>query len=180
MTTETFECEDCGRRFALERVNVYADGTIQPPGRYIQRGGVWYNELGYQEPPTAYGYLIDGRIHLEPFCRCGENSLRAEIAAPSIGGDRAKLTDAVANDLMQRQGLTNMQDGLREGDISAPKLPPALQQAADTMFSKQNATRLGSPATLPKQPYDQSGQRGMAMLQAGIKSGGIPDIKRRR
>jgi hypothetical protein len=182
MTTETFQCEDCSAIFRLERVDVYANGTIRPPGRYIQRGGVWYNENGYEEPPTSYGYLIDGRIYLEPVCECGRNSLRAEIAAPAIGGERAKLTETVANDLMQRQGLTDMRDNLRPGDISAPPLPPPLQQAADTMFSRNNPGRqsIAGVKALPQMPYEQSGRRGMAMLQNGIRTGGIPDIKQRQ
>lgn len=64
--------------------------------------------------------------------------------APAIGGTnmRNKAIDATAEVVMRDysgMGVHDLRDsgGVREGDVIAPKLPPAQQSAADNFFSRK-------------------------------------------
>jgi hypothetical protein len=62
---------------------------------------------------------------------------------PAIGGNnpRNKAMDAAAEMVMEDYGMTDIKapNEIREGDSQAPKLPPAMQRAADNMFSPKRA-----------------------------------------
>ncbi len=47
---------------------------------------------------------------------------------------RVKAIDATANIVMEDHKMTDLKDSIREGEIMAPKLPPAAQAAADNYF----------------------------------------------
>jgi hypothetical protein len=61
---------------------------------------------------------------------------------PGHIGDKpiVKAVDRTAEIVMQDHGMTDLRDNLREGDTMAPKLAPAMQQAADNFFT-QNPLR---------------------------------------
>lgn len=60
----------------------------------------------------------------------------ARGGAPVVG-----VIDSVAEQVMRDYKLTDLNDRMREGDIAAPKLPPAQQRAADSFFSGQEVAR---------------------------------------
>jgi hypothetical protein len=74
-----------------------------------------------------------------------EISRRAENMSRIIESGRAPATtgnnplnravDKTAEIVMQDHGLTNLKDNIREGEITAPPLPPKMQAAADNFFS---------------------------------------------
>ena len=54
----------------------------------------------------------------------------------NIGGSvQSKAVDATYKIVEQDFGFTNMKDNMREGDIAAPSLPPALQKVANNFWS---------------------------------------------
>lgn len=55
---------------------------------------------------------------------------------PAIGGSNiAKAVDTTAEMVMQDHKMTDLRDGTRQGEISAPKLKPELQNQVDNFFS---------------------------------------------
>ena len=59
-----------------------------------------------------------------------------------------KAVDYTANAVMEDYKLTDLKDGIRQGEDMAPKLPPAQQQQADNYFVGAPAPA-GQPATGP-------------------------------
>lgn len=59
--------------------------------------------------------------------------------APGIVGQKnvVKAIDMAAEIAMKDFGLTDLRDDCRQGESAAPKLPPAQQKMADTMFTPQ-------------------------------------------
>jgi hypothetical protein len=54
----------------------------------------------------------------------------------TIGANiRVKAVDETARIVMEDQNLTNLKDNIRQGETMAPKLPPAQQKQADTLFA---------------------------------------------
>ena len=66
-------------------------------------------------------------------------AMLAEQKAPGHIGDnvRVKAVDKTAEIVMADYGMTDLKDNIREGDIVAPKLPPAQQKLADGYFGGQ-------------------------------------------
>ena len=57
-------------------------------------------------------------------------------APATIGANpRIQAIDQTAEIVMQDHGLTDLRSDVREGETSAPKLPPKLQQMADGFFA---------------------------------------------
>lgn len=76
-----------------------------------------------------------------------------EQRGPATIGDKivVKAIDETARIVMEDQHHTDLKDNIRRGESMAPKLPPAVQQAADEFFKKgaaQGARVLGTNKTL--------------------------------
>jgi hypothetical protein len=65
-----------------------------------------------------------------------------------VKGPMTKVIDQTSEMVMKDYGLTNLNDNMREGDIAAPKLPPAQQRAADSFFSGAEVARAAGGARL--------------------------------
>lgn len=75
--------------------------------------------------------------------RDGLDEIIASGRGPAIGGAsiQNRAIDATAEMVMQDYGLTDLKSPgeLRRGESQAPRLPPAMQTAADNMFSPKKA-----------------------------------------
>jgi hypothetical protein len=70
-----------------------------------------------------------------PIPHDGLTGIIAEQRAPGVNGSTmVKAIDQTAQIVMQDHGLSNLKDNIREGDIMAPRLPPAQQKLADNFF----------------------------------------------
>jgi hypothetical protein len=93
----------------------------------------------------------------------------AEQRAPATVGAnlRVKAIDETAKIVMEDQKLTNLRDGLREGDTMAPKLPQRQQELADAMFS---------PKTSGVTPVIDMGGRRQSIPSARLRQVGLRAI----
>ncbi len=84
-----------------------------------------------------------------------------------------KAVDMTAEIVMRDHGMTDLKDNIRTGESMAPKLPPAMQQAADNMFSKnplQNQGMGSKQAEMIKRRALAGAYRNMA-INPGIVGG---------
>ena len=93
----------------------------------------------------------------------------AEQRAPATVGAnlRVRAVDETARIVMEDQKLTNLRDGLREGDTMAPKLPQRQQELADAMFS---------PKTTGVTPVIDMGGRRQSIPSARLRQVGLRAI----
>ena len=97
--------------------------------------------------------------------------LQEQRAPGVVGSQVVKAVDKTADIVMSDYKMTNLQDNVREGDTVAAKLPPAMQQAADSYFgggiAKARGYNPGQIAALNSQAINGA-FRGMAVSPKDI------------
>ncbi len=111
----SFRCKACGNRFGVKRFTADQSKVKIPKCPRRSCGG-----------RAKASYVPD----------IGFDA--AEGKAPSIGGSLvARGFDTAMQMTMEDHGLTNINDTMRPGEVSAPKLAPALQAKADNFWGGQ-------------------------------------------
>jgi putative FmdB family regulatory protein len=95
--------------------------------------------------PIMFDYMCDecgARFeHLkmnraDPDPECPACAVIAQRLPPNVNiGTKKSVAMDVAQNEVERMGFTNMKDNLREGDVAAPSLPPALRRAVDGFWN---------------------------------------------
>lgn len=90
-------------------------------------------------------------------------AMLASGQAPAhIGANpKVKAIDVTAAVVMKDHSLTDLKDGIRQGETMAPPLPPPMQKAADTFFSG-GAKALGTQETFAQRRMKALGARAIA------------------
>lgn len=125
-------------------------------------------KLGAKDPPCP-ARDCELKSLVERLAKENANLTRMleEARAPAtVGGNTVvKAVDETARIVMEDHQMTNLKDNVRAGDIVAPKLPPAQQQAADGYFGGAHiAERTG----MGKKQMANLGRRAMAGAFKGM------------
>lgn len=73
--------------------------------------------------------------------------LQSGVAPAQIGNNiRTRAIDYTAEVVMHDNNLTDLKDNIRMGETMAPKLPPAQQKQADTLFATAGKTPVIGPS----------------------------------
>lgn len=118
---------------------------------------------------------------VDPVCpskSCGDKAMIADLAkqvanltamiasgqAPAtIGANpKVKAVDATAEIVMQDHQLTDLKDGIRQGETMAPKLPVPMQKAADSFFSGRAKALGATQETFTQRRMKALGARAIA------------------
>lgn len=91
----------------------------------------------------------------------------ATSTPPGHIGDKpiVKAIDYTANNVMREQNMTDLRDGIREGESMAPKLPPPMQKVADNFFG---GAAVAARPGMGKRMADTLGKRAMAGAFRGM------------
>jgi len=111
----SYQCADCGHQW---------------------KSG-WRTSVPRKDPPCPNMHCSEMRASRQLAIENARlRQMLAEQSGPAhIGANNTvKAVDETANIVMQDYGMTNLQDGIREGDAVAQKLPVPQQQAADAYF----------------------------------------------
>jgi hypothetical protein len=85
--------------------------------------------------------------------------LDEQRAPPQVGANvTVKAVDMTAEIVMKDHGMTDLKDGIRQGENMAPKLPPPMQRAADNFFNPAAQMRNKRQANMAQ----RLGQRAIA------------------
>lgn len=96
-----------------------------------------------QEPPPAECELCGADMGGAP---------EPALAAPAIGGSAiARSVDKIWNDA-SKNGVGNMRDGLREGDVAAPRVSNPVTQYAEQVGHQYFQGGAGAGVRMPTDP----------------------------
>ena len=135
-----FRCRTCATRFHVDRLTSDPDKVKTP-----------------KCPKKACG----GKARASHVPDIGFDA--AEGRAPAVGGSpSARNFDTAMQMTMQDHGMTDINDTMRPGEVSAPKLPHHLQTKADNFWGPGNKQQQQQQPAMRKGKVDLSGLYGAA------------------